>query len=69
MMGYVKLSDLQMERLSAYLLDISKLIFGAAVLPLFLSNDQFSISQFIYGIVVSGLSFGTGLLLLKNKNI
>lgn len=56
-----------MDRLSSYLLDISKLVFGASVVPLFITGSQFGAAQFLLGILVSGLSFGIGLVLLRNQ--
>lgn len=65
----MKLSELQFEKTSSYLLDISKLIFGASIVPIFVPDSQFKISYFIFGILVTGLSFVLGLTALKNKTI
>ncbi len=63
----VRLSEMQIEKGSAYLLDISKLIFGATVVPLFVPNSEFGAWQFAFGITVSGLALILGLVSLNNK--
>ena len=65
----VKLSEIQIEKGSSYLLDISKLIFGATVVPLFVPNAQFGAWQFAFGSLISGLSLILGLMVLKDKKI
>lgn len=65
----VRLSETQIEKASSYLLDISKLIFGATVVPLFVPNNQFNIPSFSFGILVAGLSFIVGLEMLKKLKI
>gem|GEM_PF-4927585 len=62
----MKLSGLQIRKVSSYLLDISKLVFGATVIPLFVPGNSFGIFTFISGVIFTGLFFTFGLTLLKN---
>lgn len=61
----MRLSELQIEKASLYLLDISKLMFGATVVPLFVPKSDFSVGFFVSGLGVSVLCLVFGLLMLK----
>ena len=63
----MRLSELQIDKTSSYLLDISKLMFGVAVVPLFIPGSVFDVPYFLAGVSASVISFGTGLLILKSK--
>lgn len=65
----VRLSEMQIEKISAYMLDISKLLFGATVVPILIPGSQFNAWFFIAGAGISAFLFGLGLSVLRIKNI
>ena len=62
----MKLSEFQIKKTSSYLMDISKLVVGASVVPLFVPGSTFGTWTFIGGVTVAMLSFSIGLLIIKN---
>ena len=62
----MRLSELQTKKLSSYLMDVSKLMLGASVIPLFIPGSPFETLTFVGGSVVAMLSFTTGLAIIKN---
>lgn len=66
----MRLSELQLHKISAYLLDISKLLVGATIVSLFVPGNivNVSIPSFVIGTCFAILSFVGGLTLLKQKN-
>jgi hypothetical protein len=67
MVKLVSLSELQVEKTSSYLIDLSKLLFGATVVPIFVPGNTFNIWFFIAGAGISIFFFGFGLSLTKQK--
>jgi len=61
------LSEIQIRKVSSFLLDIAKLIFGATVIPLFIPDSQFNVWTFLLGFIVFLLCFWWGLKILKKK--
>jgi hypothetical protein len=62
----MRLSELQIKKISSYLMDVSKLVFGASVIPLFVPGSIFGTWTFLGGVAVAMLSFTIGLLIIKN---
>ncbi len=63
----VRLSEVQIEKTSSYLIDLSKLLFGATVVPVFVPGSIFNVWFFIAGAGVAVFFFGFGLSLTKQK--
>ena len=62
----MKLSGFQIKKASSYLMDVSKLVLGASVIPLFVPGSPFGTWTFVGGAVVALSSFTIGLLMIKN---
>jgi len=63
----VRLSEAQVEKISAYMLDVSKLLVGATVVPLFIPGSIFNAWLFLGGASISLLLFGFGLSIIKQR--
>ena len=61
------LSDKQLQVLSKYLSDISKIVFGSVVIGFFIhtSESTVSLQLFIFGIVFAIITFGLSLNVIK----